>query len=247
MKNFLILCLIIALTQATQAKSNYTYSLEDGKSGSSQLTSKKLDETSKVLFVVDFSGSMKDRIGNRRKIDIALETLSTILPQVPQNQEIGLRVYGHRNGFTYYDSCKASKLAVPFARNNSYQIMDALNSINPVGSTPITYSLKQAIEKDFKCISGEKHIILLTDGGENCDESPCTFVIDLISKRDDIKIDVIAYDVYDSDARNQLKCTALTTSGKYYKANSQEELQRSLFDSLKIDKDVKGVIKITPN
>ena len=56
--------------------------------------------------------------------------------------------------------------------------------------TPITYSLKQAVKKDFLGYSGKKHIILLTDGGENCDESPCAYVMELIKVRKDIKIDV---------------------------------------------------------
>jgi len=84
----------------------------------------------------------------------------------------------------------------------------------------------------------------LTDGGENCDESPCTYVIDLMKTRDDVMIDVIAFDIHDADANNQLRCTPLMTSGKYLKADNEADLYNSLFESVGINKDVRGSVKI---
>lgn len=185
-------------------------------------------------------------MGDKTKLQVAIDTLTSILPQIPQNVQTGLRVYGHRGGFTYLDGCMASKLAVPLGQNNSQDILASLYKTSAVGWTPITYSLKQAINSDFAGVSGKKHIILLTDGGENCDESPCTYAIELMRTRNDIMIDVIAFDIFDPEAQNQLKCTALTTSGRFYSANSPDELRHSLFESLNIDKNVKGVIRINP-
>ena len=65
-----------------------------------------------------------------------------------------------------------------------------------------------------------------------------------MKQRDDISIDVIAFDLYDIEANNQLKCTALATRGKFYSAGNSGELQNSLFDSLGIDKNVHGTIKM---
>ena len=62
--------------------------------------------------------------------------------------------------------------------------------------------------------------------------------------RNDVTIDVIAFDVHDIEANNQLKCTALMTSGKFLNADTQEDLANSLFETLGISKDVKGSIKI---
>ncbi len=227
---------------------NYKYSVLDVASPETKnkFNPDDFSRTSRVLFIVDFSNSMNERMGNRTKLEVALDTLSSILPQIPQNVQTGLRIYGHRGGFTYVDGCMASKLAVPMAANNSGAILNSLYRTSAVGWTPITYSLKQAVNADFAGISGQKHIILLTDGGENCDESPCTYAIELMKTRNDISIDVIAFDIFDQEARNQLRCTALTTSGKFYSANSPEELRNSLFESLNIDKDVKGKIKINP-
>ena len=247
-KIILILIAFVNIILPSLAEPNFTYNVYAPNSQMGQtLDTKKFKDASQVLFIVDFSNSMNEKMEGATKLEIALNTLSSILPQIPSNVATGLRVYGHRGGFTYVDGCRASKLAVPLAQNNSSNILTSLYRTSAVGWTPITYSLKQAIYSDFAGVNGKKHIILLTDGGENCDESPCIFAIELMKIRNDVTIDVIAFDIYDTDARNQLRCTALTTSGKFFNANSPDELKKSLFESLNIDKEVRGTIKIQPN
>ena len=202
----------------------------------------KFNKQEKIMFIVDFSNSMTEKIDGKPKIDIALSTIEKILPFIPKNTYVGFRAYGHRGGITYYDSCRASSLITPLKTNNSSAIIGSMYKLSAVGSTPITYSLKQTISKDFAGVNGKKRIILLTDGGENCDESPCAFVLELIKTRKDIEIDVIALTVYDAKANEQLKCTALATSGKFYSANTAIELLNSFQDSLNIKKEVQGTI-----
>ncbi len=200
------------------------------------------DTDEMVLFIVDFSNSMTERADGMRKIDMVMDTLSEILPLIPPNKKIGLRVYGHKMGFTPIQACKASSLKVPIQAGNASTIQNTLASLKPSGWTPITYSLKQAVASDFGGYPGKKRIVLLSDGGENCDESPCDYVMELMKTRDDIFIDVIAFTIADTEARNQLKCTALVTSGKFYTANTAAELKRSLTNSLGARKEVEGKI-----
>ena len=109
--------------------------------------------------------------------------------------------------------------------------------------TPITYSLKQAVKKDLQGSDGIKHIILLTDGGENCDESPCDYAIELMKQRRDIKIDVIAFDVHDDDDLAQLKCTADVTGGIFSEADTKAELFNSMSNMiLPHKKEVEAVL-----
>ena len=198
-----------------------------------------------LLFIVDFSNSMNFEINGKSKIDIARSTLAEILPKIPPYVKVGLRIYGHKAGFTYLQGCQASSLKVPLGLNNFQNIMDNLYSSSAQGYTPITHSLKQALNSDFAGVSGKKHIVLLTDGGENCDESPCTYVINLMKTRNDVKIDVIAFDVQDTEANSQLRCTALMTSGKFLRADSEEGLSKSLFEITGTNKNVRGNIKIS--
>jgi Ca-activated chloride channel family protein len=108
--------------------------------------------------------------------------------------------------------------------------------------TPITYSLKQAVKKDFANFDGAKHIILLTDGGENCEESPCDYAISLVKTRRDINIDVIAFNVHDSDDLAQLKCTADVTGGKFIEADTNAQLVQSMEDLILPHKQVEALI-----
>ena len=196
-----------------------------------------------ILFIVDFSNSMTEKLHGTQKINMVLDTMQLLLPQIPDNKRVGLRVYGHKGGYMLPGmACKASSLLVPMTKNSAASIQSALFSLKPTGWTPITYSLKQAVNCDFAGVKGKKRIILLTDGGENCDESPCDYVMELQKTRQDIFIDVIAFNIYDQEANNQMKCTALVTSGKFYKANTAAELLNSLSNSLNISKEVQGVI-----
>ena len=202
----------------------------------------KSEGDDKILFIVDFSNSMTEYLNNERKVDVMLDTLRSIISKIDSNTQLGLRVYGHKGGITAFDACKASTLMVPIASSNSVNIIDALGRLNPRGMTPITYSLKQAVKKDFLGVRGNKRIILLTDGGENCDESPCDYVMELITVRKDIHIDVIAFNVQDEEDLAQLECTAMVTSGKFYTANTAAELVRSLDNILQDNKKVEGII-----
>lgn len=200
----------------------------------------------KILFILDFSASMTDEIHGERKIDMLLNTMSQILPMINKNTWVGLRVYGHRLGFTQFDACRASSLLVPIAPSGSFQIQAKLKKASPRGMTPITYSLKKALDSDFIGFSGKKHIILLTDGGENCDESPCVWAMEMIKTRKDVKIDVIAFNISDKDDLDQLQCAALVTTGKFYSAKTAAELANSLQHSLNMKKQVEAKILLNP-
>lgn len=202
----------------------------------------KSNTAEKILFIVDFSNSMNEHLNGEKKIDTAINVLSSIISRLDPKICVGLRVYGHKNGFNQILGCSASELISPIIPNNHANIFSALSKVHATGWTPITYSLKKAVTNDFAGINGQKRIILLTDGGENCDESPCEYAVKLISERDDIKIDVIAFAINDAEADKQLKCTALATYGKFYKADDAQSLLNSLEKSLNITKDVQGVI-----
>lgn len=200
------------------------------------------DENEKVLFIMDFSNSMTEYLDGRSKLDLMLETMTQILPKIGRDVSIGLRVYGHKMGFSAFDACRASTLMVPIGPANSINVQNSLTKAKPRGMTPITYSLKQAVKYDFLGITGKKRIILLTDGGENCDESPCRYVMELVQVRKDVSIDVIAFNVKDKDDLEQLECTALVTSGKFYTADTAAELIDSMTKSVSGKKEVEAKI-----
>lgn len=236
MKNLILIAIIFIIAGAVWAQSYNVYKPQNFETN--QLNS----SAERILFILDFSESMTETLGNSTKVTMMKNTMTQILPTINKNTWVGLRVYGHRMGITPYDACRASSLMVPITPGSEEQIQQTLTKLKPRGVTPITFSLRRAVNTDFLGYDGTKHIILLTDGGENCEESPCVWSMNLIKTRKDVNIDVIAFNVADQDDIDQLECTALVTKGKFYTAKTAAELARSLQNSVKTKKQVEAVI-----
>lgn len=198
-----------------------------------------------TVFILDYSNSMNARIMGESKYTILKRSFENLISQIPDETPVGVRVYGQRWGLTSMDACRASTLAEGINKYNRNIIMEKIAKYRPRGMTPITYSLKETIEKDFPQDRNPKHIVLVTDGGENCDESPCDYVMELIKKRKDITIDVIAINIKNSDDLDQLACTANVTSGKLYNVDTEAQLKRGLDNAIKSRKQVDA--KIVPH
>ena len=200
------------------------------------------DHGDKLLFVIDYSNSMGEYLEHKTKVNQVKEMMTKILPQISPETKVGLRVYGHTCNLIAYNACRSSELVTPLGFSNSANILSEMSHLRPRGMTPITYSLKQAVNKDLQGYDGIKHIILLTDGGENCDESPCDYSIELVKKRKDIKIDVIAFNVHDDDDLAQLKCTADVTGGRFSEADTKAQLFHTMEELVLPHKSVEATI-----
>lgn len=143
-----------------------------------------LPEQTRILFILDGSGSMNAQWGNdQSRMDVAKKILTRLVDSLRVNPkvELALRVYGHRYS-RQANNCNDSKLEVPFGIKNHDAIIDEIRGLTPKGVTPITYSLLEAA-KDFPATSGYRNIvILITDGVESCGGDPCQASIELQKK-----------------------------------------------------------------
>jgi Ca-activated chloride channel family protein len=133
-----------------------------------------MPEKTRLLLVLDASGSMLSKWDNDLRINIAKDKIAAFVDSLRRNPnvEMALRVYGHQFDFKQ-KNCTDSKLEVGFATNNHAQIKAALTRLAPKGTTPIAYSLEQAI-KDFPPEGNYRNvIIMITDGIEACGGDPC--------------------------------------------------------------------------
>ena len=141
----------------------------------------------RILFLVDGSSSMLETWQtNQIRFKAAGKIIDQIVDsiyKVNPNVEFGLRVYGHQHT-AQENNCFDTKLEVPFGKSNATQLFLRMNSLKPLGVSPIAYSLKEAAENDLINTSNYNYsLILITDGGESCNGNICEVVKLLLEKK----------------------------------------------------------------
>ncbi|MHA6249890.1 vWA domain-containing protein [Pontibacter sp. CAU 1760] len=176
-----------------------------------QESEKELPKT-RILFLLDASGSMLAKWENSDRMSVAKALLTHLVDSLDryENVEVALRVYGHQFGRERND-CKDTRLEVPFSPNSTEAIKKKLTGIVPRGNTPITYSLQQAAS-DFPEEKTRNVVILITDGLESCAGDPCAMSLELQKKRIFLRPFVIGIGI-NPEYEKQLNCI-----GNYYNA-----------------------------
>lgn len=191
-----------------------------------EVNQQALAEKTRILFVLDGSGSMNADWGqNQSRMDVAKNILTRLVDSLRVNPrlELALRVYGHRY-LRQANNCNDSQLEVPFAVNNHNKIISEIKDITPRGVTPITYSLLQAAN-DFPSGAGYRNIlILITDGVESCGGDPCQASIELQKKGVFLRPFIIGLGVPGGKA---LDCV-----GKFVDAENSKSFNKILNESI---------------
>ncbi|NOX19749.1 MAG: VWA domain-containing protein, partial [Nitrospirae bacterium] len=176
-----------------------------------------------VLFVFDVSGSMNKSFGKETRIVAAKRVFSEMVRELPKDLNVGLEVYGH-----YGDKdCKAIELLVPPSPNNPDKLISKVEPlIADRGATPIADALKKAATA-LKSSTGNKTVVLITDGIETCGGDPVATLNELSSKGIKFKVHVVGIGVSDLE-RNFLEKIAIAGGGNYYQANDANALSQGL-------------------
>ena len=163
----------------------------------------------KTIVVLDASGSMWGQIDGKTKIEIARETLASVLTSVPATTELGLMVYGHREK----GSCADIELAVPPMSGSADAIRSFVDQLNPKGKTPISDAVQRAADV-LKYTEEKATVVLVTDGIETCDADPCALASALESKGVDFTAHVVGFGLTEEEGR-KVACLAENTGGRY--------------------------------
>ncbi|MCI0555881.1 MAG: protein kinase [Anaerolineae bacterium] len=185
--------------------------------------------TTYIEYIFDASGSMLQTMQGRTRLEIAKEVLASRLSALPQNTQVGLRVYGHRIPYQgrEAESCEDIELIVPIQANGAQAIIDFLPGMQAFGMTPMSASIQQAAN-DFTFEPGRRNfIVLISDGEETCGDEPATVVEYLREIGIDFSIHVIGLDV-DAQTSAQLQRLADAADGVYFDARSEEDLNNAL-------------------
>jgi hypothetical protein len=168
--------------------------------------------------ILDASGSMKTLLGKRSRWDVALDTLQQVLAKLPDDFNVGLRIYGHREASTSPRTCTDSELVMPVEKLNRAGLLDRAKSFKPKGETPLVFSALQA-PGDLKAIGGGT-VILITDGEESCKGDTVKAAADLKASGLDIRLNIVGFALANPKTQKDLAGFSQATGGMFYAADS---------------------------
>ncbi len=141
---------------------------------SNAIAQNRAQKPTRVLFILDASGSMNGKWKESTKMEMAKLILTHLADSLTrENIPYAVRVFGHQKDKSLVD-CKDTKLEIPFTIKNSSTLSTTLQKINPKGYSPIALALEQSVN-DFPLTKQEQRsvIILISDGFENCEGDAC--------------------------------------------------------------------------
>ncbi len=189
-------------------------------------------ENLNVVFIIDASGSMAQKINGKEKMASAKDSILNFVSKLPKDAKVGIRVYGHKGTGSDADkalSCSSSELVYPISNYSEGEFQAALNKFSPSGWTPIGLALREA-KNDLASFDGANNtniVYLVSDGIDTCEDQPIEAAKDLYTSNISPIINVIGFDV-DSEGQNQLKQIAAATEGIYNTVTNESELQKEL-------------------
>ena len=176
--------------------------------------------------ILDESGSMKLALGKSTRIATAKAVLKDVLAKLPEDLNVGLRVYANRYPSRDKRTCTDTQLVAPIAKLDRDKILGIVNGTTPRGETPLVYSVLQAAD-DLKAKGGGS-IVLVTDGEESCGGDPVAAGQKLKASGIDATLDIVGFTLTGKQVAAQLTKFAEETGGHYYTAQNQAALSSAL-------------------
>jgi len=182
-----------------------------------------LAEGQRVILVLDASGSMWGKIGDKTKMEIAKEVVGKVVGKWKAEDEIGLVAYGHRKK----GACDDIQTLIDPGALSSGNFMAAVDALSPKGKTPMTDAIRQAAEA-LKFTEKQATVILVSDGIETCVPDPCAVADELEKVGVGLTVHTVGFGLDDKGAVAQLKCLAEKTGGISILASNADELESAL-------------------
>ena len=221
------------------AVSQYQFTLQPDSGSGSLLVNAVAGRTivtnalTPMEFIFDASGSMREKIDQRRKIEVMKQVVPQIVDSLPDRQTVALRVYGHRIDSQKPAARTDSELVQPLGPVDKAKLKATINGLAPRGTTPIAYSLQQ-LPQDFKDVPGDKTVVLVTDGREEAGGDPVQVVQELIASGFKFRLNVVGFALADRESKQQMQTIAEMTGGNFYDAASaaglRDAMERSVIE-----------------
>jgi hypothetical protein len=197
-------------------------------SGALQVVRQQGDKppTRNLEIVLDVSGSMNTKLGNTTRWQTALDVLGRVVDELPEDLQVGLRVYGHRYASRSAQTCTDTELVVPIAPLDRKRILTTASKLRPRGETPLIRSVLQTVG-DLKTKGGGS-VILITDGEESCKGDPGTAAAEIKASGLNLTLNIVGFTLTGQATEAALGALAGSTGGRYYSAQDGSQLSRAV-------------------
>ncbi len=198
-----------------------------------------------LIIILDQSGSMADTLGNDTRMEVAKRVSVKLVSNLPDNL-MGLGFYS----YGYSQDCNELKEWQPtFEKLKKKELIDNIQKMGPGNGTPIANSLKK-VKESIQDKKGNFHVVLITDGGEGCDNSTtqadvikeAESLISIKSSTLNVKLDIVGLDV-PPEVKADLEKVSQASKGKYTDAKTEEDLEEAFLSPLKdIISNLQGIV-----
>ena len=187
------------------------------------------DKSGAIEIILDASGSMLQKLGAERRIDIARKTLTKLTSStIPAGTPFAFRVFGRE-----VDSCQTD-LDVPVAPLDPAAVGQRIAALvaKNGAKTPIGASLDKAAD-DLKSVTGEKLIVLVTDGEETCGGDPAAAIERLRKAGIGTRVSIVGFALDDEQLAATFRRWSDAGGGAFFDAKDAAGLDRSLTEALR--------------
>jgi len=176
--------------------------------------------------VLDVSGSMNAKLGGTTRWETALATLKEVVAALPDDLNVGMRVYGHRYSSKSAQTCQDTELVVPIAPLDRERILSTASALKPRGETPLIRSVLKTVD-DLKAAGGGS-VILITDGEESCKGNAKTAAAEIRKSSVKVALNIVGFTLTGKAVESELAGLAGSTGGRYYSAQDGAQLSRAV-------------------
>lgn len=183
----------------------------------------------RVVVMIDGSGSMAGRIGGKTKLELARTAALGFIEDLPVRVEASLLVFGQQGNNQEAGkakSCSGIDVLAPMSADRS-SMRAALGSVRAVGWTPLAAGLERA-EAMLKASAtpGEQIIYVVSDGEETCGGDPVAVARRINGGNTRAVVNIIGFDLPAREAAALTK-VAKAGGGGFVNLSSEAELERT--------------------
>lgn len=203
----------------------------EGGAGAGEATASAVPRRS-IEVILDASGSMLQKVGGKRKIEIAKSILADLAARdLPRDTDFALRVFGTGGK----GSCEGKAVLPlgpldPAAAARAIAAVKALNGAR----TAIGASLRDA-GADLAEGKGARLIVLITDGEETCGGDPAAEITALRDKGFDLRLNIVGFDLDTPALKDQFAAWAAAGGGAFFDASDAAALGTAVRSAVAVE------------